>query len=128
MKGIPARKMVSERLLTGELIHRTMSRIFPKRNDYGDGSFEELVPELEAQGVRCVGSFKRLMTCHRRALLRLDRRPLSRQERLMAIQDLGSDVVADRTSRQYWFAYPGLVRSAMEMQFGEDAVPCRREE
>jgi len=105
-----------------------MSRLFPKRNDYGDGSFEELVTELRALGISSVGDFKRLMTHYRRALLRFDRAPLSHFERRLAIDDFGADFVADATRHQYWFAYPGLVRSAIEMHFGEDAVLSIRED
>jgi len=128
MKGLPARRVVYEKPLTGELIHRAMSRIFPRKNDYGEGSFEELVADLEALGIRCVGDFKRLMTHYRSALLRVDRSPLSRFERLMAIKDLGREFVSDTVRRQYWFAYPALVRKAIEMHFGEDAVPSQFEQ
>jgi hypothetical protein len=119
---MPARRTVYERPLTGKLIHETMSSLFPRRNDYGDGSFEELVTELSTLGITCLGDFKRLMTHHRRTLLNLDRAPLSEFERQLAINDYGLDFVSDATRRQYWFAYPGLVRTAIELHFGEDAV------
>lgn len=105
-----------------------MSNLFPRRNDYGDGSFEGLVTELGVLGITSVGDFKRLMTHYRRALLRSDRTPLSQFERRLAIDDFGADFVSDATRRQYWFAYPGLVRSAIGMHFGEDAVPSIRED
>jgi hypothetical protein len=125
---LAARRIAYERSLTGDLIHKTMSNLFPRRNDYGDGSFEELVTELGALGITCVGDFKRLMTHHRRTLLSADRAPLSQFERQLAINDYGADFVSDATRRQYWFAYPGLVRTAVEMHFGEGAIPSKREE
>ncbi len=125
---LPARRIAYERPLTGVLIHRTMSKLFPRRNDYGSGSFDELVPELQALGISCAGDFKRLMTRYRRALLSFDRAPLSEFERRLATSDYGVAFVSDATRRQYWFAYPGLVRTAIEMHFGEDAVPSKREE
>ena len=125
---VPARRVVYGRPLTGALIHRVMSGLFPQRNDYGDGSFDELATELRALGITRVGDFKRLMTRYRRALLSFDRAPLSGFERRLAIHDLGAAFVADRERRQYWFAYPGLVRTAIEMHFGEDAVPSKRGE
>jgi hypothetical protein len=125
---LPARRIAYERPLTEKLIRKTMSGLFPRRNDYGDGSFEELVAELEALGINCVGDFKRLMTHHRRALLNVDRAPLSRFERKLAIKDHGADFVSDATRRHYWFAYPGLVRTAIEMHFGENAVPSELED
>lgn len=125
---LPARRIAYERPLTGALIHRTMSSLFPRRNDYGSGSFDELVPELAALGISSAGDFKRLMTRYRHALLNFDRAPLSEFERRLAIDDYGAAFVSDATRRQYWFAYPGLVRTAMEMHFGEGAVPSNREE
>lgn len=68
-----ARKRASLRPLDGPGIHKQMSAIFPKRNDYGNGSFEELVPELARFGVKTVGAFRRLMTKHRKKLLAIDR-------------------------------------------------------
>ncbi|SFR86655.1 hypothetical protein SAMN05216570_0125 [Dyella sp. OK004] len=68
------------------------------------------------------------MTHYRRVLLSFDRAPLSEFERRLAINDYGADFVTDATRRQYWFAYPGLVRTAVEMHFGEDAVPSKCED
>jgi hypothetical protein len=99
-----------------------MSRHFPKKNDYGEASFDELVPELAHFGIISVGDFKRLMTRHRRDLLRLDRSRLSVWERQNAIAEYGRAFVADAIRRQYWFAYPALVRTAAELEFGEAAA------
>jgi hypothetical protein len=104
-----------------------MQRIFPKRNDYGDASFDELVPELARFGIMTIGKFKSLMTKHRRELLRMDRDPLALFEIRMFSEDYGRAHVMDTVRRQYWFAYPGLVRVAIEMEFGEDAAVHAKE-
>lgn len=122
MKGLSARQRIYSRPLTGEAIHRVMLRLFPKKNDYGNASFDELVLELARFGVVSVGDLKRLMTRHRRALLQLDRSQLSAYERQIATEELGSAFVADAIRRQYWFAYPALVRTAAEFEFGEAAA------
>lgn len=122
MKRLSARQSVYAKPLTGEAIHRVMTTIFPKKNDFGDGSFDELVPELARFGIVSVGQFRSLMTRHRRALLGLDRSPLSAWERRHAISEYGEAFVSDALRRQYWFAYPALVRTAAEIEFGEDAV------
>jgi hypothetical protein len=121
MKSIPARRKVSEKPLSGELIHQAMRRIFPEKNDYGTASFEELVPELARYGVTTLGSFRSLMTKHRRALLRADREPLFSAERKIFAEKYGEEFIRDAERRQYWFAYPALVRTAAEMEFGEVA-------
>ena len=111
-----------EEPLSGEMIHRVMASTFPRRNDYGEGSFEELVPELAKFGVTTLDKFQRLMTKHRKELLRIDRDRLSPAEERQYAEWLGASFVADAVRRQYWFAYPGLVRIAAELEFGEGAA------
>lgn len=122
MNRLSARQLIYARPLTGEAIHRVMSRVFPKKNDYGDASFDELVQELARFGIVSVGEFKRLMTKHRRAMLQLDRGRLLAWERQDATAEYGRTFVADAMRRQYWFAYPALVRNAVEFEFGEAAT------
>ncbi len=108
--------------LSGVRIHKTMAGVFPKRNDYGTASFEELVPELARFGITTVGRFRRLMVRHRKALLRVDRDRLAPWEERFFAEDFGEQFVKDAVRRQYWFAYPALVRIAAEMEFGETAA------
>jgi hypothetical protein len=99
-----------------------MSKIFPRRNDYGDASFEELVPELSAVGIHKAGDFRRLMLKHRLALLQGDRDRLAPWEQRNYSEMFGEAFVRDAVRRQYWFAFPALVRIAIEMEFGEEAA------
>ena len=122
MNRLSARQVIYATPLTGEAIHRVMSRLFPKKNDYGEASFDELVPELARFGVTSVGDLKRLMTRHRRTLLRFDRSRLSVWDRRNAVEEYGEVFVTDTIRRQYWFAYPALVRTAVEFEFGEAAA------
>ena len=108
--------------LTGEAIHVAMRRIFPKRNDYGTASFDELVTELARFGITTVGAFRRLMTRHRRELLRIDRDRLLPWEEKHFAKLFGAEFLKDAVRRQYWFAYPALVRTAAELEFGEEAA------
>jgi hypothetical protein len=126
MQHQSARARVNARPLSGALIHKVMRGIFPKRNDYGDASFEELVPELARFGINSVGKFRRLMTKHRKRLLRIDRARLAPWEVKFFAEDFGEQFVKDAIRRQYWFAYPALVRTAAEIEFG-DAAAIRAE-
>ena len=119
---LSARAKRQEKPLSGDAILRVMASIFPRRNDYGQGSFEELVPELAKFGITTLGKFQRLMTKHRKELLRIDRDRLSPAEERQYAEWLGASFVADAVLRQYWFAYPGLVRIAAELEFGETAA------
>src|SRR5438309_952473 len=81
MRRHSARQKLSKRPLSGELIYKVMRSIFPKRNDYGTASFDELVPELACFGIDTVGKLRALMTKHRRQLLQIDRDPLAPWEK-----------------------------------------------
>lgn len=122
MKPVPARSRTLEEPLSGELIHKAMSKLFPKRNDYGTASFEELVPELKRFGICTLGKFRKLMKKHRRELLRIDIDRLEPREIRYFSEFFGKEFVSDATRRQYWFAYPALVRIAAELEFGEEAA------
>lgn len=122
MRRLSARRKLNERPLSGELIHTIMKSIFPKRNDYGTASFEELVPELARFGITTTGKFRALMTKHHRRLLRIDQDPLAGWEQRHFSEQFGSKFVDDAVKKQYWFAYPALVRIAAELEFGETAA------
>jgi hypothetical protein len=122
MRRMHVRETALRRPLTGALIHKEMRTIFPQRNDYGDASFEELVPELARFGITTVGRFRKLVLKHRKQLLRIDRDSLAPWEQRAYAEDFGEKFVKDATRRQYWFAYPGLVRIAAELEFGEEAA------
>jgi hypothetical protein len=123
---ISARRLRAAEPLTPALIQSSMRKIFPKKNDYGEASFEELLPELARFGIRTRGQFAAPMTHHRKRLMRIDRQPLDAWHERYCRAELGDQFVSDALRRQYWFAYPALVRIALELEFGEDAVTCDR--
>lgn len=122
MKHIHARQKILKEKLSAGLIHSEMAKLFPKKNDYGTASFEELIPELSNFGIQTRGEFIRLMKRHRRKLLNIDRDRLRAWEIKHLSESFGEAFVKDAVRRQYWFAYPALVRTAAELQFGETAV------
>jgi len=81
------------------MIHRVMANTFPKRNDYGQGSFEERVPELAKFGITTLDKFQRLMIRHRNKLLRIDRDRLSPTEERQYAKWLGASFVTDAVHR-----------------------------
>lgn len=101
-----------------------MRKIFPKKNDYGEASFEELLPELAKFGIKTRGRFAALMTHYRKRLRRIDGERLDAWHERYYRSELGDQFVSDALRRKYWFAYPALVRIALELKFGEEAVTC----
>lgn len=123
MRYESARQLRLKRPLTGALIHAVMASIFSERNDFGDWSFDDLVPELAAHGITTVKHFRSFMTKHRKQLLAIDRDRFAEWEIRAHSESFGEEYVKDRVRRQYWFAYPGLVRIACEMEYGSPTTP-----
>jgi hypothetical protein len=121
---ISARQKILSQPLTAELVRKVMRSIFPCRNNYVKDMklFEELLPELNRFGITSRGDLKRMMTKHRRVLLADDRSPLAAWEQRHYSEMFGSEFVRDAVRRQYWFAYPALVRNALQSEFGEIAA------
>jgi hypothetical protein len=109
--------------LAAASVRSVMRGLFPKRNDYVTdlALFEELLCELQAFGIHTRGDLRRLMCRHRRALLADDRSRLTPREKRLYAEMFGSAFVRDAVRRRYWFAYPALVRNALEREFGEAA-------
>ena len=123
---IAARKLRAVESLTPALLQSLMRKIFPKKNDYGKASFEELLPELARFNIKTRGQFVALMTHYRKRLLRLDSEPLDAWHERYYRSELGDQFVSDALRRQYWFAYPALIRIALELKFGDKAVTYDR--
>lgn len=80
---------------------------------------DELAKELAGHGITSRARFSRLMKKHRRSLVDIDRSRLSCWEVRFFCEKFGEAFVKDALRRQYWFAFPALVRIAMELEFGE---------
>ena len=120
MKRFHARQKLGLTPLDADVLLSEMRKLFPKRNEYGSGSYAELAPELARFGIRNLKEFRRLMKKHRRTLLADEKFVLSQAE----IDYLRSDVWLQGISsfeRKTWYAYPGLVRNALELEYGEIA-------
>jgi len=123
---ISARKLRAAESLTPALLWSLMRKIFPKKNDYGEVSFEELLHELARFNIRTRGQFVAFMTHYRKRLMRIDNEPLDAWHERYYRSELGDQFVSDAVRRQYWFAYPALIRIALELKFGDEAIICER--
>jgi hypothetical protein len=119
---ISARKLRADESLTAALLQSLMRKIFPKKNEYGEASYEELLPELARFNIKTRGQFAALMTHHRKRLMQIDNEPLDAWHERHYRSELGDQFVSDALRRQYWFAYPALIRIALELKFGDEAV------
>jgi len=107
--------------LDAKTIRKVVRPIFRRRNDYSEATLDELPAELRRFGILTVKDLRLLMKKHRRALLSDENVRMSRAETLWLKQEInlaGLNAFAGKS----WFSFAGLVRQAMELKFGEDAV------
>lgn len=82
---------------------------------------EELPDELRRVGIVTAKDLQLLMKRHRRSLLQEENIRMSRAEAVYLCREAGFGGI-DTHSCKSWYAIPGLVRAAMELQFGEMAA------
>lgn len=102
-------------------LHRMMRRLFSKKNDFATvQDLEEVAGELNRFGIITKKQLRLFLKKYRRSLIDFDKQPLDSFLQKMYREDLGDEKVRDAIRRRYWFAYPGLIRNAMEVEFGEE--------
>ncbi len=105
-------------LLTPEVVHRTLKRFFPAKNDDYPSNYVEELAELRAFGIATEEQLEELL--HRKAdeVMEIDRSPMSESDIRMHSESSGEEFVAIRLRDGFWFSYPGLLRIALELEFG----------
>ena len=81
---------------------------------------EEVVGELNKFSITTKLQLRLFLKKHRRQLVEIDKEPLDACHQRLYREDLGDEEYLDAIRRQYWFCYPALVRTAMEIEFGDE--------
>jgi hypothetical protein len=97
-----------------------MRQLFSKANDYGPLAGDELVAELSRFGVLSRKQARVLLKKHRRALIEIDREPVDTVTERIYAKESGDDFIRMWRKTRVWYAYPALVRLALELEFGEE--------
>lgn len=128
MKGrrISARAQRAKEALTPNVVECVARRVLPCRNDYTVIDAGELLAECLQFGVRTRGQFTRILLRHRRALRTYDQAPLTPLDQRVYRAEHGDEFVRERMRRQYLFSTEGLVRTALEWEFGDEYVAFYR--
>ena len=101
-------------------LQKIMHSLFPKRNDCSSlTDLEELVAELFHFSITTKLQVRLFLKKYRRQLLCIDKESLDPCHQRLYREELGDDVYLDAIRRQYWFCYPGLIRIALEIEFGD---------
>lgn len=121
MRKIKARARVDAEKLTGQSLQKIVLSVFAKFHDYAGLDATELLSELEAFGIMTNKSLRLLMKKHRRAILSDEKAKMMRAETLDLLREFNPAGI-DANSNTSRFAVSGLVREALEKEFGWDAV------
>lgn len=100
-------------------MRHVLGATLPRKNDFGPLAADELLAEARLFGVDTRGKFRALMLRHRRALIEADREPLDALNARIYRSEMGDAYFCDLIRRQRWFAWPALVRLALEFEFGD---------
>lgn len=121
MRHQGARRRAESALLEAKNIRTVVRALFRRSNDYGLATLGELPAELARFGMLTVKDLRILMNKHRHAVLIDENFRMSRAENLWLSQELGSAALMFFAGKS-WLALPGLVRQAMELEFGKEAA------
>jgi len=119
MNKIGARQIIDAEVITVAYLHKVMRNLFPKNNDCAPvNDLVEVIEELNIFGIYTKKELRLFLKKHREQLLEIDKSPLDKVHQRIYRDDIGEVEFLDCIRRQYWFCYPALVRTAMEIEFG----------
>jgi hypothetical protein len=113
--------------LTAEKVYSTMLTLFPPQNDFSQSGYEEEFKELLDFGIDTVEKFENLMTRHKSRLLEIDSEPLDDQHLKWYREDNTIENLDLKIEKGFWFAFQGLIRIGLELEFGKKIqIVCRQ--
>lgn len=107
--------------VTPAVMREVVLSLFRRRHDYGNFDLLEVVDELHQLGISTRKKLRLLLKKHRRSILNDERRRMTRAETLYLLSQFDSRGIDSHTNTA-WFAIPGLVREALEKEFGWEVV------
>ena len=116
-----ARQQIDAEEFSVKYVSKVMRLLFSKNNNCAPSSdLLEVVEELHHFGICTKKELRLFLKKHRKQLLIIDKERLDKMHQEIYRQELGDIEYLDCVRRQYWFCYPALVRTAMEIEFGDD--------
>ncbi len=114
------RKEIDKEEFNFAYLYKVMRSLFPKKNDCASlTDLEEVVDELKRFSLVTKLQVRLFLKKHRRQLLDIEKEPLDACHQKLYREDLGDEEYLDCIRRQYWFCYPALIRTALEIEFGD---------
>ena len=107
------------RTLTPDLVHEVLKRFFPAKNDKFECAYSEEMQELHDFGIQTEEQLADLLQKRVDEVMEIDRSPMTEFDIRMHSKAEGAESVAKRLREGFWFSYPGLLRIALELEFGK---------
>ena len=116
-----ARSELDQTELDEALVYKNLRSLFPKVNDYAssDSGYSEELNELRDFGITKNKQLRLLLKKHRKQIITIDRSPIDIYHQRMYLEEMGAEKFNNHIRKNYWFAYSGLLRIALELEFGD---------
>ena len=105
--------------LTPEAVYATLKRFFPEKNDDFACNYADELGELTEFGINTEAQLVDLLQRRADQVIEIDQSPMDVYHERSYAEELGAKFVAKRLREGFWFAYPALLRIALELEFGE---------
>lgn len=109
-------------VLTPASVYEALKQVFPAKNDDYPCDYKEELEELILFGITTDEDLLELLRRRADEIMEIDRSPMNQSEIKMHSEDGKEEFVAARLRKGYWFAYPALLRIALELEFKEAYV------
>ncbi len=98
-----------------------MRSLFPKKNDFVSlNELEEVIPELNKFNISTKKEIRLFLKKYRKWVLNGEKSSLDLVHQKIYREMEGDTDYLDSIKRQYWFAYPAIIRTVMEEEFGSE--------
>lgn len=105
--------------ITADEVYLVLKQNFPIKNDFSQSGYNEELIELLYFGINTKDKLEKIIRKHKSQVLEIDSEDLDEFHIKSYSAELGEDYVNDRIENKYWFAYQGLLRIALELEFGD---------
>jgi len=105
--------------ITENEVYLILKENFPKQNDFNFSGYKEELNELLDFGINTSEKLREIIKKHKSQVLEIDSEDLDEFHISTYSKEFGEDYVKNRIENKYWFAYQGLLRIILELEFGE---------
>ena len=105
--------------LTPKSAHEILKRFFPAQNDNFEYTYVEELGELNDFGIGTEDHLVSLLQRRAEEVMEIERSPMDEFDIRMHSESEGAESVQNRLRAGFWFSFPGLLRIALELEFGK---------